>query len=173
VITGKINVSDGVSSAERPLRITVNPVNDAPKVNEIAPQSVNVSEVFEYQANAWDIDNDELTYSVETNLFDIDSESGLVKFRAKDKNVGKHEINISVSDGNTSAWVIFTLEIVAEEEDNFWAIYWFPVAVILGFIIFVIVVLIVSNIQERKRKADVDKKQTKPKPKSKAPSKKK
>jgi hypothetical protein len=173
VITGKINVSDGVSSVERPLRITVNPVNDAPKVNEIAPQSVNVSEVFEYQANAWDIDNDELTYSAETNLFDIDSESGLVKFRAKDKNVGKHEINISVSDGNTSAWVIFTLEIVAEEEDNFWAIYWFPAAVILGFIIFVIVVLIVSNIQERKRKADVDKKQTKPKPKSKAPSKKK
>ena len=173
VITGVVNVSDGVSSVERPLKITVHPMNDAPKINEIGTQRINVSAIFEYSVNAWDIDNDELTYSDDSNMFDIDSKSGLIKFKTKNSQVGKHEVNITVSDGNSSTWIIFTLDIIADEDDGFWAIYWFPVAVIIGFIIFVILVLVVSSIQERKRKAEDDKKQTKSKPKSKASSKKK
>jgi hypothetical protein len=50
------------------------------------------------QATAYDVDGDNIAFTDNTNIFDIDPDSGMISFYAPFKLIGTHEINITVTD---------------------------------------------------------------------------
>jgi hypothetical protein len=113
-ITASDNIGEPISTN---FNATVNPVNDAPILNDaeswnILSSDVTVSsedtltisedDLFNAIVTASDpADGDTLTYSDDTTLFDIDSSSGEISFTPTNDNVGTHKVNITVDDGAT------------------------------------------------------------------------
>jgi hypothetical protein len=154
-----ILVFDGIAYVWDSFTVTVLPVNDAPLVNLMSDQTVNAGETFKYQINAFDIENDKLSYSDDSKMFEIDPDSGYIKFKAENDDVGKHLITITVSDGTNSSNVNFTLVVEKSDEVDFWSIYWFPVVVIIGTITVIGIILGMSSTEEEEtdKKKDNDK----------------
>ena len=85
---------------------------DIPNLESICGQQ------FTYQVYASDPDGDSLAYSDNTELFDINPQSGLIQFIPNYNDIGTHPIAISVSDvNNGSDSDGFLLEIA--EESNY------------------------------------------------------
>ena len=73
--------------------------NTAPIITSGAPNgNANEDSLYQYQLTATDADSDLLSYTDDSNLFDI-STSGLIKFTPKQAQAGSYTINIYVSDG--------------------------------------------------------------------------
>ena len=72
---------------------------------------------FTYQANASDPDGDSLTYSDNTELFDINPQTGLIQFIPNYNDIGTHPIAITVSDGNNGSDSDGFLLDITEESD--------------------------------------------------------
>ncbi len=96
------------------IQVTVNSVNDPPIFNEtddwdIVSSSVYISDitikVFEdiavtLYATAYDpADHDTITFSDNTELFEIDPNSGEISFNPTNDDVGEYDVTISVDDG--------------------------------------------------------------------------
>lgn len=99
------------------IKVTVNSVNDAPILNStnewsIISSSVDVSEstikvlednTITIYVTAYDpADKDTITFSDDTELFDIDSNTGEISFTPTNDDVGEYEVEITVNDGQTS-----------------------------------------------------------------------
>ncbi|MDI6708628.1 MAG: PKD domain-containing protein, partial [Candidatus Thermoplasmatota archaeon] len=110
-------------------KVTV--LNTPPVIDPIENQTATVGIEFNLQVTASDPDGDALTFSEDTNLFDIDPATGLISFVPAESDVGTHIITITVSDGSESASTTFTLTVLesqtsedgssddnASEEDN-------------------------------------------------------
>ena len=106
---------DPKDTVSQTLTLNITNVNDAPTIFEIAQtpgsfNQTNMSELvgaqgipFTYHVHADDPDfltyeGDELTYSTNTTLFLIDSETGLINFTPTQTDAGEHLINITVTD---------------------------------------------------------------------------
>ncbi|MFH1073177.1 MAG: S8 family serine peptidase [Nanoarchaeota archaeon] len=92
-----LTVSDSNLSDSEVFTLTVVNTNDPPIAAFIPPQAVQEGNPFVLQVNASDPDNNTLTYSDDTDLFNI-SQTGLVSFTPTNADVGTHIINITVSD---------------------------------------------------------------------------
>jgi hypothetical protein len=79
------------------------------QINSIPDQSVTVGYTYTYQVTA---EGSNITYSDETDLFDIDSSTGLIQFTPELEDIGQHLIKISVKDmqNNTDA-AFFELDV--------------------------------------------------------------
>ena len=86
--------------------------NQAPVVQPIGYKIAFVGREFNLKVNATDPDGDPLTYSDNTNLFDIDPSTGLISFTPKESDVGLYKIKIAASDGNLEDTSILTLRII-------------------------------------------------------------
>ena len=76
--------------------------NKAPKLGDI-PTLVGIKgNLFTYDVDAIDFDNDTLTYSLLSPLFDINPNNGLINFTPTDFHIGIHFVKISVNDGLNS-----------------------------------------------------------------------
>jgi hypothetical protein len=102
-----ISVQDsrgGISSK----MLTFNLVNipDKPTIVPIEDQEVWVGDSFDVQIMATDPDSTTLTFSDDTNLFDIGENDGWIHFSPTVDDIGGHTINIWVSDdeGGTSSF---------------------------------------------------------------------
>ncbi|MBI2138080.1 tandem-95 repeat protein [Candidatus Woesearchaeota archaeon] len=111
--------SDGslFSNFSNTVAITVTPSNDAPAFQVFSPPSIAVvGTPFSFSFNATDIDNDTLSFSDNTTLFDINATTALASFMPSSSDIGAHGIRITASDGqlNTSlnASLSFTLNVV-------------------------------------------------------------
>jgi hypothetical protein len=97
--------------------VTVNSVNDAPILNSTDDWNLGTSKILidddiitvdedlevEFFVTAYDpADNDKLTFSEDTDLFDIDSTTGKVSFTPTNDDVGEYEIEFMVDDGQAS-----------------------------------------------------------------------
>lgn len=99
----------------RNVTLNLTNVNDPPELFEIAQtpgtyNQTNMSDLtaaqevrFIYYVHADDPDlltyeGDELTFTDNTTLFDIDSETGIINFTPQASDVGSHDINITVTD---------------------------------------------------------------------------
>ena len=91
------------SNASNNVMINVTPVNDAPFWTANTPRNyVYVNVPYSYQFNATDIDiGDTLTFYDNTNLFNIDPNSGWVNFTAN--TTGNHSVLITVCDDSGAA----------------------------------------------------------------------
>jgi hypothetical protein len=103
VYRANITVTDrGGLSATIPLVITVMNANDPPSIDAIAPQTATEDQPFQYQALAsdpdlkWGLDN--LTFSDDTELLNIDPRTGVIAFTPAGAQVGSRRITITVKD---------------------------------------------------------------------------
>jgi DNA-binding MarR family transcriptional regulator len=98
---------------EHNITIIILPVNDVPIINDTTkwtryqpdPLDVKKNNIIVTEKNyvkikvdAYDIEGNELTFTDNTELFDIDPNSGLIEFYADYQVVGSHWIEISVTD---------------------------------------------------------------------------
>ncbi len=85
---------------------------NAPVIEPIEEQYAFSGEHFLLQAIASDYEGDKITFSDDSDLFDINSQSGLIEFTATKKQVGLHHITVTASDGELSSAADFNLLIV-------------------------------------------------------------
>ncbi|VVC00308.1 Uncharacterised protein [uncultured archaeon] len=90
--------------------------NTAPIIEKIAGQRADAGKEFVLQVRATDMENDKLAYSDDSNLFDINSDTGLISFVPNRAVAGNHAIKISVSDGNLSDSSTLKLEVIVPNE---------------------------------------------------------
>ena len=112
--TASDNIGEPISTY---LNVTVNPINDAPILNDAEDWTLISSDVRVTTEDTIKIDEDDLlnvmvtasdtadgdtlTYSDDTDLFDINTATGEISFTPTNDDVGTHKVNITVDDGAT------------------------------------------------------------------------
>ncbi|HLC50728.1 MAG TPA: putative Ig domain-containing protein [Candidatus Nanoarchaeia archaeon] len=114
-----ISVSDGTGTTSLPYTITVENVNDAPIIDSV-PQNEPVSTggIYIYDADASDIDNDVLQYSLKKfpEGMAIDSSTGIIKWVPSENQAGEQMVAVEASDGILSAEQDFSVYVKAPEQ---------------------------------------------------------
>lgn len=114
VVTYTVTDREGLSASIEVLWTLLN-VNEAPSIITNVPSSLEATEdeVFTYTVAAIDSDGDDLTWSDDSPLFQIDPATGVISFIPTQAQVGSYVVTLTVSDGNGgSASVSFDLEVV-------------------------------------------------------------
>ena len=113
------------------ITIEINPINDPPIINNtmkwtrflpdeltVENNKISVDEEndVKIQVTAYDIEGDSMTFSDNSELFDINPATGLISFYADFTLIGPHKINITATDDGTnpdqlSTTLTITLEI--------------------------------------------------------------
>lgn len=107
-----IIVSDGVLTDSTTFTLAVRQ-NHAPVISPIGDREIRVAEEFVYQVEAYDPDGDSLGYLDDTELFDIDPISGLIRFSPTQADIGSYPITVTVFDWQDSSQVSFVWTVVA------------------------------------------------------------
>jgi hypothetical protein len=160
VHTVRISIIDEEGAEDyQDVTFTIINVNDPPKIEDDHPFvskdiSISVGETFYIKFNATDSDSgDTLTFSDDSDMFDIDSETGEITFTPRDKDAGVHEVTITVTDeskASDSFTVTFNIS-GKEKEDGFDL-----VMILLLLVVAVIVILILLMFLLRKKKPSED-----------------
>jgi hypothetical protein len=87
----------GLISEPHTFLVTVLPVNDPPILDFIANKTMKLGDRFVYTASAHDVDGDVLTFSDNTDYFNIDKETGIISFAPSER--GLVEATVRVDDG--------------------------------------------------------------------------
>jgi len=84
-----------------------------PKIEPIPDMTAYVGEKFTYDVDVTGDRNGTVTFYDDTNLFDIDNETGLIDFTPTENDIGEYYINISVESvcGRISDWYVFKLTV--------------------------------------------------------------
>jgi 3-deoxy-D-manno-octulosonate 8-phosphate phosphatase KdsC-like HAD superfamily phosphatase len=114
-----LSVSDGNAfSAVDSVQVNVLPVNDAPVIVAVADTTIEYGNPFTLQVAANDIDNDEIRFSDDSELFSI-SAAGLIRFTPTAEQRGEYRITIIADDGLARDSVVFALAIVGDADAPF------------------------------------------------------
>jgi len=111
-----ITVTDPMNrSVTRRVNFTVINVNDPPALEKIPALAATQYKELRYKASASDPDikwGDVLTFSDNTDIFDIDARTGEFSFIPLEEQVGKHTVKITVTDSAAaSATCSFTITV--------------------------------------------------------------
>ena len=97
-----ITVRDPMNQSDtRRVNFTVNNINDPPALAKIPSLAAAQYKELRYTAAATDPDTkwgDVLTYSDNTDLFDIDARTGEFFFTPVEEHIGKHNVKVTVTD---------------------------------------------------------------------------
>jgi hypothetical protein len=112
-----ITVRDTMNRTDtRRINFTVNNVNDPPGLEKIPSLSATQYKELRYKAKATDPDvrwGDIVTYSDNTDLFEIDARTGEFVFTPVEEHVGKHNVKVTVTDtAGASVTTVFTITVV-------------------------------------------------------------
>jgi hypothetical protein len=106
----RIIASDGLLSSDSVwIHITVNAVNDSPEITSLAPLTAIVGE--EYTVIAFDIDGDDLTYSLNGQPADMLISSNIISWTPAEGTTTSGEVTLTVSDGELNATETFTISV--------------------------------------------------------------
>jgi len=109
----QINVSDGDNgTASSTFWLNISERNDPPYFDPPLENQTATEEIlFYYDINATDEENDTLTFSDNSTLFNISSLTGIINFTPTNGDIGEYAINISVNDSHniTSSVIILTI----------------------------------------------------------------
>ncbi len=95
----RVIATDGTAQEYFPMTLEMELVNTAPELY-LPERFFGVeAESFAYQVRAFDREGDPLTFSDDSDLFDIIPSTGQIMFTPSNKNVGKHNFTITVTDG--------------------------------------------------------------------------
>ncbi|MGA1823315.1 MAG: Ig-like domain-containing protein [bacterium] len=95
-------VNDGtIDSNIATVMITINPVNDPPVITSQAPTAATEDETYTYNAQASDIDNDSLTWSLRNapDGMSINSSTGVIAWTPGEGVLTSGTVSITVDDG--------------------------------------------------------------------------
>ncbi|HQN69059.1 MAG TPA: Ig-like domain-containing protein, partial [Anaerolineaceae bacterium] len=94
--------------------ITINPVNDAPVLDEIPDFTIPELELFTFTATATDVDDTELIFSLidPPAGAEIEPETGVFTWTPAHEQIGEHEITLCVSDGELEDCQTFTITVI-------------------------------------------------------------
>ena len=86
--------------------------NKAPAIDSTPLTSTKVEQVYTYDVNANDLENDVLTYSLLTypEGMTIDTVTGVINWTPMKKQIGEHEVTVNVEDGWRNDIQNFTIE---------------------------------------------------------------
>jgi uncharacterized protein (TIGR03790 family) len=152
-----ISVLDGDGESDfQIVRITIENVNDPPAIDALnLPGSggevdLKAGSPFEFIVEVIDEDtDDDFTFSDDTNLFNIDPESGKIYFIPNSNDAGVHKVRITVTDTEgESDYVFLTFDIKGEEEEGV-NLLWIVLIVIIIVIFIVILLLIMLRKKEK------------------------
>lgn len=96
-----MTATDGNLSTSRTFTLTVANTNDKPVIAFIPAQTAIVNQSFVYAVNATDLDNNPLSFSDNTSIFNI-TNSGIISFTPQPSHLGEHSIAILASDSIAS-----------------------------------------------------------------------
>lgn len=135
-----INISvrdENGSFAYQIITFSVINVNDPPSIEPIGELTAEEGKQFNYQVTASDIDKgDTITFSDNTELFDIDPNTGEISFIPSEKDAGMHQVIITVTDGNgDSNQITFTITVVGNEDESI-AFIWILLTIVIVLIVF-------------------------------------
>jgi len=113
------NATDASGSDTDDIKVTVNPVNDAPVLNIPSTLKARAEQAYSYQVNASDVDGDALTYSYTTDwqTFSMSS-AGLISFTPTELDIGSHSVTISVSDGTENVSKTINFQVTESCDDG-------------------------------------------------------
>ena len=116
-VTFTLSAADAVNVIEQTFTvpaINASPSNDHPVITSVPTGPAIVGVIYQYQVEAYDPDDDELTYSVASDPavsgLSIDDD-GLLIWNAPQA-VGDYQIQVTVSDGQLSGFQTFTLPVI-------------------------------------------------------------
>lgn len=107
--TARVTVSDGFSNVSQDVKITVLNVNRPPILAPIGALGAMEGNYFSYSISASDPDRDQLTYSDDSPMFEINPFTGEIGFVPQD--AGNFSFNITVSDGAAAVSANVSLEV--------------------------------------------------------------
>ncbi len=115
-VTVFVNEKNGKVPVNRSFNVTVKPVNDPPRF-DVSNYSLSATEDLEfiYVVKAYDPESDNITFSDNTSLFNINNKTGEIRFTPTqdDANSSVIKVYITLSDGNrTSQPHMFNLTII-------------------------------------------------------------
>ena len=118
--TFTISVSDGVDSAFKDYKISVVDKNATPQFINIENKIIGENDTFNYQLEAADIDNDQLTYSL-LNASDLPTgitfNNGFIEWKTDYDSQGSYDLEVQVSDGELTDTA--TLNLTVKNVDEF------------------------------------------------------
>jgi PKD repeat protein len=138
-----ITVSDKEGAVDyQTVTFTVTNVNDLPTIDPVEDLILLEGSPFTYTISASDVDlGDTLAFSDDTQLFDINPETGVISVTPSEDDVGTHQVTITVTDsegGTDQIQVTITVLEKAKEpsEDpgDFMWILWVLVAGLIAFL---------------------------------------
>ena len=95
------------------VKLTILLENRAPILDPIPEFTINQSELFIYDVNATDPDNDDLTFGDDTTMFQINSITGLIYFTPVQNDVGNNSVMIWVLDSyGLLDWNVTNFEVI-------------------------------------------------------------
>jgi len=95
----RVSVSDGKDTVTSDFTLNVINVNRPPILAPIGNKTAVEGSFFSYDVIASDPDGDDLLYSDNTTLFNINPFNGRISFTPRNSQAGNHHVNISVTDG--------------------------------------------------------------------------
>ncbi len=114
-------VSDGDFEVVHPIKVDIKDVNRLPVVKMFNPVASvlngSVGDLFEFEIEVYDLDNDPLVYEWTFSGFDFEKIEGTNKITRKFTSSGEKKVQVVVSDGYDSVeqeWLVY-VEPVAEE----------------------------------------------------------
>ena len=133
----RVIATDGMAQSFYPMTLEFTALNTAPEMTLPERLFAVEGKPFAYQVRAWDREGDTLPFSDDSDFFDIIPTTGQIMFTASNANVGKHNVTITVSDGEveTNASVEFYIYEAAYErrdlEDVGWAVLAMQVSIVV------------------------------------------
>lgn len=94
------------------VKLTVLPVNDVPVFTSTPVFRTNDGELYQYVITATDVDSDVLTFSVTDGPEAMFVEGNVLKWTPGQADVGVHNINVKVSDGELNVVQGYLLEVI-------------------------------------------------------------
>lgn len=106
-----VNVSDGISHALQEFSISVGKINDLPIVTSLPVTVAVQNQAYVYEAKAYDLDGDLLTYSLAQSQkgMAMGNLSGRLEWVPGPYDIGAHNITIKVSDNDGFSLQSYTL----------------------------------------------------------------
>jgi len=91
--------------------VKVDGVEDAPRFIPVADTTIYTNVLLDLPVIAWDVDGQEISYSDDTELFNIHPDSGLIRFRPVLGDTGIYAVGLTFDDGVQTAQDTFNLSI--------------------------------------------------------------
>jgi hypothetical protein len=95
----RIIATDGTAQSFFPMTLEFTTTNTAPELQLPVRLFAVEGKPFTYQVNAWDREGGPVTFSDDSDVFEIIPSTGQIMFTAVNDNVGKHNVTIVVTDG--------------------------------------------------------------------------